>query len=233
MPKISRTSCSPRSRFAIHSQQRKTTEMSQYRDFFTWNYSHLFPLPCRFENFYGTNFEFIKFMISYPMSMICRSFVNRPGKHQRDHGQKILLPLLPNSTSKTPWLAEWKFEDFMLEFARKRGKKRRLQDVILGEIFQRPLTLGVFIRVFLRSLCFVGVPRGSTWVVRLLVRKLQLQCMCHNKLPKMVWMIGKLGSIFTSTPERCCFLMQPEKESYFFDGFFPFGKWHALGGRWC
>lgn len=60
----------------------------------------------------------------------------------------------------------------MLEFARKRGRGR--QDVILGEI------LSGFFFVIRRVLLF----GGSTWVVRLLVGK--LQCMRHNKLTKMV-----------------------------------------------
>lgn len=70
----------------------------------------------------------------------------------------------------------------MLEFARKRGRGR--QDVILGEI------LSGFFFVIRRVL--LGLFGGSTWVVRLLVGK--LQCMRHNKLTKMVWIIGKLGS---------------------------------------
>lgn len=62
----------------------------------------------------------------------------------------------------------------MLEFARKRGRGR--QDVILGEI------LSGFFFVIRRVL--LGLFGGSTWAVRLLVGK--LQCMCHNKLTKMV-----------------------------------------------
>ena len=53
----------------------------------------------------------------------------------------------------------------MLEFARKRGRGRHLQDVILGEIFQMcpSSDTGCFIRVFLRhSSCFIGVP-GASW----------------------------------------------------------------------
>ena len=56
-------------------------------------------------------------MISYPMSMICRSFVNRrPGKHQRDHGldptpiakqlTADILIFVTQTPRVFPWLAE-------------------------------------------------------------------------------------------------------------------------------